>query len=507
MSASASRKRRQTLNNEGLNARQQSEAAAKAEKKKKRLPKVLFGIFCALCVALIAALVIISYKQKEAINDAKYADTIGASTTVVATCGNVELTAAMYNYFYSNVVNQSASLYMYFGLQANVPLAEQTSYDGVSTYEELFIEQANESLKEYLAVYAEALANNYELTDEDKAAIETAMDAVRTSAKTYGYPKVDYYLHDAFGEGCNEANYRQYVTMMQTVSSYYSAMEETFEPTDEAVAAKYAEDPSAYDFISYTYYAVTAESTTDEESGEAIYTDEALAKAKSDADAAAASFPEEGVSTGRGNAATLTNNMNQEISDWLCDASRKDGDVKAFAFDQDEVPHSYRVVRFDSRDDNTYHRVNAYVITISVGTTEVAEGELTAQEKMDALVAGITPDMTDEAFEALVSENGYTASSNEVSKTSYNDDITAFLFSGNRAAGDYQTFTTDSTLYLVRYQSEVEDLYRDELVSNDLHESAEKEWLDGVLERHELVIDEEALKLAHTNVTLYSSEG
>lgn len=509
MSASASKKRRQAQDEQGFTQRQIAETKEKAEKKKKRMPIILFCIVAVVAIALVIVLAFFGKSQSDARLAAEMTPDYDV-TAPVATVGNESVSVPLYNYFYNQVVNNSAQIAMYFyGLQANIPLADQAYGDG--TFEDFFKEQTKTAIQEYMNIYAEAKANGYELTEEDKEAIETSMTGLRDTASQYGYPSTDYYLYRLMGKGCTEENYRDYMTIYQTAAGYVQQVNESLTPSDEEISAAYAEDPAAYDLVHYSSYTVEAEGTeveveADEDSEEAHthteYTDEAIAKAAADAEAAVASFPTEGTNTSYGNRETLTSRYNAEVAEWLFDSARKEGDVNSFA---SEDGHSYYVLRYESRDTNDYNRINAYVVAISMSADAASESDLTAAQVVEKITAGMSPDMSDEDFEKLVSDNDYTATSIEVAKDSYNEDIVNYLFSSDRVAGDYQTFQDGDTMYIVRFQSVAEQTYQYELVKDALTTKAQDEWYNSVKEKNEIVIDESMIGFANTNLTLHSA--
>lgn len=515
MSASASKKRRQQRNEAGLTPSELSASQKKAEQKKKRLPIIIFCVVTLVAVALVVGLALLADKQAEARLDAQIVPTYDI-TTVAATVGEEQITVPMYNYFYTMTVNNNASLYTYFGLQAGTPFAEQ-SYGEDQTFEDVFKEQTKSTIQQYVNIYAEAKANGFALSEDDLAAIEENIASARTTAKNSGYRKLNHFLYVNYGEGCNEENFREYLTLMQTVSSYAAKMEETFVPSDEDIENEYAENPDAYDLIHYTLYTVKAESIEEEVEAEGddeepqtqtVYTDEAKAEAKAEAEAAAESFPTEGTTESYGNKSTLVSRFDEDTAAWLVDSARQAGDVEVFEVDGGQ---SYRVIRYESRDTNDYNRVNAYVVSIPLAsssseTNEDGSAVETSNEGVIAkITAGLRKDMTDEAFEKLISDNGYTASSSEIAKTSYNEDVINFLYGSDRTAGDFQVITTESYYYVVRFQSVAEKLYRLELVEESLHETAENDWYTAVNEKNTIEIDEYALAYANTNRTLYSS--
>ncbi len=506
MSASASKKNRQQRDEQGFTQQELHANKNKEQESKKKLGTIIFCAVAVLAVALVVILALIGAKQADARRAAELAPDYDTSLAA-ATVGSYNVTVPEYNYFYNSNINSNAQLYMYFyGLQTNIPLRDQTYGDG--TFEDLFKDQTKTTIGEYINLYQEAVENGITLTAEDEKIIEDSMKDVKETAKKYGFNKVDYYLGNVFGPGCNEENYRQYLEMTKLVSTYYTMKEESCVPTADEVRAEYAANPDKYDKVTVTVYTVNAESTpAAEEGGEPTYTDEALEKAKADAEAAVINFPTEETNTVTDNKEYLAGLYGDEAGEWLLSPDRKAGDVKSFPVGEDG--HSYNVVRFDSRDDNSYNLVNAYVVAISRDVTAQDESGASISPATDTIVERIKSrmpeNMTDEAFEKLITDNGYTATAKDITKGTYQDDIYDYLYSADRKAGDFDVFSNNNFYYIVRYVSESETTYQYSLVSDALKDQKLHEWYDVASVKNEVIINEDVLVHANTNITLYSN--
>ena len=482
MSASASKKRRKLQNEQGLTPQEQAAAAAKQEKKRKTRPIIIFCIVAVLAIALIVVLALASSRQKEEIMDKEYADTIGASTTVLATCGDETITAAVYNYFY---------------LSADSP-------DDIAKF--------NDDLEETLNVYIAAKEAGFQLSDEDNAWIEEQMDAVRKSASSQGtHVKADYLLSSYYGIGCNETNFREYLTIVRTVTAFETDLNENY-PGTEAVEAEYSANPEKYDVVSYDLYTPKMEAAEAEESEEAEEAEEAEAEETDDtealralAEAAEKDFPEDESNAQSGNATNLSSSYNEDVANWLFDAARKEGDVKSFAIEDSEGKVTYRVFRYKDRDTNDYYPVNAEFALFSASASE--EGEVADTASLEEAIAGVVaassenPELSTDDFSTLISEaGGYYFGEMSVYKNSFSEDIINYLYSENRAKGDTQYFSLDSAYYLVRYQSLADEYYRITLVRNSLLTA----YVNEIKAAHELVIDESAYPLTSVTEEVYT---
>lgn len=497
MSASASKKKRKELEEQGLSAKDLA-AQKEREKKNKALRNILI-VALAILVCAAAVFAVISL-----INRPSY-DT----KATVATVGSEKISVPVYDYFYNNTVSQLyTNSYMSYFIEKDKLFSEQSLGD--QTVEEYMKDATKSNIQEVLNTVAKAKEAGYKLSDEEKQSMTDAIESLKTEASSYGYTSTEKYLHARFGEGCSISAYKEYLELILTYTGYLSQRQDDFQPTAEELQAEYEKDTSAYDLVSYTYATSAAESTKVEKTGEeaeegdedasttddTVYTDEAKAAAKEKAESYLEEMPED-AATNTTNKSSVSSSMSEEIADWLFDDARKEGDIKVFAKTEEEI--YFYTVRYEGRDTNDYCLVNANIISIAkdAADAEVKEGEQTAAEKKDALIAAIKDGMTDEEFSEAVSALGYTASTNSVSHTYSMEEIREWLFDESRKAGDiFTAYENDSDYYVIRYVSTDEETYRDKMIKNTLW----NEEYESIISGNEIVIDEDLLKYAYTDL-------
>ena len=501
MSASASKKKRKVLEDQGLSAK--NVASQKAHEKKSQTVKSVMLVVLAMLVCFAAVFAVIKL-----VNKPSY-DTDAAAVTV----GTEKVTVPVYNYLYSTL---SANYFSANLIQGGVSFSQQTSMLGGGTVEEFMKQTTNSTLKEVLNVVAKAKADNYQLTEDDKAYIESGLTAVKNEATQFSFSDVDKYLKARYGEGCDRDSYKDYLTLTTIYSSYASKLSETFKPTAEDLQKAYDEDHTVYDLVTVTYMTVAAESsqaaptgtltpdgsgTTANTTTPTIYTDEAKADAKEKADSYVKEMPED-ASTRTLTKSNATGIFTEEIVNWLYDDARKEGDVEAFAGNEEKT--KYFTVRFDGRDDNNYCLVNANILKINKdkeGET-VKEGEKTAVQKRDDLLAAIKDGMTDEEFKQALSAQGLSSEANSYTRTYEVAEVRDFLFDSSRKAGDLlTTYESDTAYYVVRYVSTEEETYRNQMIRNNLW----SKYYSDISSANELVVDEEMMKHAFTDLTFNSN--
>ena len=510
MSASASKKKRKELEEQGLSPKAAAAQEAK-EQKQKTLRNVLI---VALCVAVAAAAI---FAVISLVNKPDY-DTKAA----VATVGDEKITVPVYDIFYNQTAN---SLYNYgysYFIQPGVPLSQQSNaLGGEGTMEDFFKDNASSSIQTAYNYYIQAKEAGYQLTDEQKEALKQEVEAVKTAASNYGFPNVNRFLSAYYGKGCTLSDYETYLNVNAMYNGYYNKLQEDFAPSAEEIQAAYDKEPEAYDFVKYTYAIANAESTTvpaedakQDEGAEntdptaateipttTVYSDEAKAAAKETADSYVEKMPED-AKTVSNDKASVNSSMGDEIAGWLFDAARKEGDTNVFARNEDGT--SYCTIRFEGRDVNDYRRVNANVISITKDKedAEPKAGEQTAKEKFDALVKAAESGMSDEAFAEAVSALGYSATVSPISKNYSNEEIRSWLYEEGRKEGDVTAeIENDTTYYVVRYVGLEEDSYRDTRVKEQLW----NELTQSIASAKEISFVEDMMQHANTDLTFQSN--
>ncbi len=509
MSASASKKKRKELEEQGLSAK--DVAARKEKEKKSRQLRNLLIVVLAVAVALAAVFAVIKLVNRPSY-DLK---------APAATVGEEKITVPMYDYFYNLTASNFYNSYSFL-IQDGVPLSQQSSFfGGDGTLEDYMKDTTNSSLREIFNVCAKAKADGYQLSGEQQDSIKEALDSLKTEAATYGFSNADKYLAARFGEGCNTDNYEEYMKVFLTYTGYANRLNEEFKPTVEEITAAYVADRSAYDLVNFTYATSAAEAekteaktpdanVTDGEttaateapaSTDPVYTDEAKAAAKAKAEEYLKEMPEDATTTSY-NKDSVNSYFNEDIANWLFDDARKDGDVQVFPKDEKET--YFYAVRFNSRDTNDYCLINANIISVAKDKedAEIKEGEQSAKEKFDALVAAVKEGMSDEDFSKAVTALSYSDSTTSVSRTYSLEEIRDFLFDENRKEGDLLTsYENDTAYYLVRYASTDDETYRDTMVKNKLWNT----YYEGIATANEIKVDEELLKHANTDLTFHKS--
>jgi len=479
MSASREKRSRQGTQEEILNQKLAAEAEHKAKKKK----NTLIGIAVTLVVVLLIGSIVL-------VNGPFF-----LHSTVAVTTGSHELSPVQVRYYYLDSYQQMVNsgygsiLSMMYGEQTDI---SQVIYDDTTgqTWAEYVMETALEDIRTSYAIYDDAMANGYTLSEEGAQALKQAMDTIDLYAQMYGV-STDVYLSNIYGRGANKETYEAYQNVLAIVNEYQVTKSESYTYDEATLNATYEADPTLYKAYTYRSYLVSVnnEDGTKPE-GDALTAAMEEAKATAEKMAADSEGNEQSYLAScvkvSGNEAHLDGeltlrksvrreNMSISIREWVTDPAREAGDTAAIEYEG----NGYYVVYFLGSDDNDYDAWNIRSIYINATTTD-ADGNSVidfeaVQPQVDALMADVEAsadllaDMDGLAMAFSDDENTYTTGGvyEYVSKASFHESVTEWLYAEGRKAGDYELIQTNNGYYFI-YVEENAGNYRDYLISLDL---------------------------------------
>lgn len=443
-----------------------------------------------------------------------------ASHSTAATTGSHNVTPAMVNYFFADVQNTTqqtyGDLYSYM-IDSEKPLSEQMyNEEEGTTWADFFNEQALTKISQTYAIYDDAVANGFALTEEDHQQIDSYLSSFETYAGYYGFSNADGYIAASYGSGCNAKNFREYMELTLLVSNYCASKQDELTYSAEDIAAAYAEAPNDYDKVTYRKFSLSFSDLLETEDAEV--TDEIKAQVKDIAETMAAEC--NGKDADSFNAACISNAAENtksyyeedadyslradvayaacesQAADWLFDA-RTEGDTAAF-----ETETGYIVVFFVSRSTNDMNLVNVRHILVSVneGATEdeKAAAKTTAEDILAEYMAG---EQTEEAFAELAKTNSADGSAAEGGLyedvypgqmvTAFND----WCFDASRQTGDVDIVETEYGYHVIYFVGQSETVYRDFLVENTLKTADYTAWEEGLTADASYTVNEKGLAL------------
>lgn len=177
---------------------------------------------------------------------------VSAREKVVATAGEYELTLGQLQVYYwmefRNFMSQYGTYASYFGLDVSQPLDTQmcSGLEEARTWQQFFLEGALNSWNNYRAMAAEADANGFELTEQQRSAIDNAAAELEEAATANGFESGIAMLHSSLGAGAELEDYVYFMELYYKANGYYAQIAQSFEPTDEQLDDYFEEHAEGY---------------------------------------------------------------------------------------------------------------------------------------------------------------------------------------------------------------------------------------------------------------------
>lgn len=527
MSASHKKQLRKEQNAAQMTEKQQ---AAQKEAKKLRLYTVLF----AAAIVLMIGIVIFSTVSSSGI--------IERGTTAV-TVGDSKISAVELNYYYFDAINEYVEQWGDYisltGLDTTAPLNEQEVSEG-TTWADYFLDYATENIHSVYAVYNEAKAAGYTLSEEDAASIDSSIATMEMYALYYyGYSDLDSFLVAMYGNGSNEETYRAYAEVQYVASAYANDHMDSLTYSDDDIAAVLAEEPKAYNTYAYNYYYLSTSSfleggTTDED-GNVTYSDEEKAASVEACKAAADSLLEQNIdsvvlfdkaisnleintdTTASSTAVTdkLYTGLSATLKDWVSADERTVGELGCIPYETESTDaegnttttvNGYYVVLFLGSDDNQYlmNNVRHILVSFTGGTTDDDGNTVYSDEEKAAALAEAEEilaeyeagEMTEDAFAALANEYSDDTGSNTtgglyeniVPSSSYVENFLNWVIDDARTPGETGIVETEYGYHIMYFVGDSELTYRDYMIISALRTEDMTEWQDALVEASAMTV-------------------
>lgn len=502
MSASREKKNRQDLSESNWsNPKTAREAQQRKEEKRTNILYATIGV-----VFLIVAIMAVVWKSN-----------IIPKMATAATINGEKYSAAEVNYYfqnyYSNWVNQNYYYLSYIGLDTNADLRDQI-YSEDQSWFDFFMEQTLDYMASVQAFNDAAAEEGFAWTDEMQADYDSSIEALETTASSYGYTEKQY-LGMIYGSTMTEKIYQEQLQRSLLAQYYSQAHQDSLTYTEDELTAAYNEDPNAYDQVSYEYVRISgAAATTDEEGNEIEVTDEmaaqAMADAKATADALYADWQAGGDLDQLAEDAGLTVSASETgsysdsvVMNWLFDEDRQAGDTAVL---EDTDGSAYYVVGFNERLHD-YHPIDVRHILIQPEASELSsddegyEADVEAkdaeakQKAEDLLAQWQSGEATEESFAELAKEN--TADSNAAQGGLYEDvtrgtmveEFNDWCFDPARQAGDTGIVETTYGYHVMYFVGTAPETFWELQVTNALKSNDMTAWSEEMVEGYTIEQD------------------
>ncbi len=414
-----------------------------------------------------------------------------------------KLSPAMLNYYYVSGVNE-VKQYMGGVMDEETPLDEQEySGDEYETWADYFMNYAASAAARVYAIYDEAMANGYTLSEEGKISVDNEVQMMDLYAQMYGYGTGDAMLSMQFGSGCNMKNYEEYITVNTIANEYAAKIQNELTYTDADLEAYYAENADMFDAVNYRSFTLTPALLGQEEGSEDAAAVEAAAKAMAEASQGneeafleqAASYQNEEYNAEE---ATIREDIAyaaaaESYRDWLKEDGRKAGDTTYVNISD----NSYMVLYFLGESDHSYQLPNVRHILLSASSTTDEAAMAEAKEKAEAVLAEFQAgEQTEEAFAELAKANSADNAENgglyeNIAPDTMVETFDAWCFDEARQIGDTGIVETEYG-YHVMYFSGYGRVYNDYLVENAMRNADFQAWNTEVTADLEYSVNENA---------------
>jgi len=548
MSASSKKKLRNEQQAAKLTERQLSE-----QKEAKKL-KIYTITFVAVLVVLLVIAVVFGITNTISNSGMR------ERNTVALTVGGHEINNAEMNYYFIDSLNSyfsgdNAYMVQLGLLDTSLPLDEQVNPLTGQNWAEYLLEYATQNIKSNYALADAANAAGFVLPEEYAMNVDSIVSNMELYASLYGYADSAAYLKAMYGNGADMDSYRQYVETSILAQAYYNTYGENLVYEEADLRAAEAENFNKFSSFTYNYYYLTASKfleggTTDSE-GNTTYSDEETAASIKAAEAAAkaliadittaeeldAAISELSINAESETPVTSTLYENalyssiasEEVAQWLSESGRKEGDMTYLANEVTSTDsetgetitsiNGYYVLYFHGVEDNTYGLKNARHILAAFegGSYDSATGMTTYTDEEKAAAKALAEewlaqwksgDATEESFAALANEK--SADGDGTTGGLYEDiypgqmvaAFDAWVFDGNRKAGDTGIVETEYGYHVMYYCGESDTTYRDFMIENDLRSTDISDWYTGLLEN--TVVTEGDTSYVNTGIIMNS---
>lgn len=501
-----------------------AKAARRAEEEKARRERKKYNITVTVVVAcFVLVLIFVALFGSNLFYNRTTALEIGGEKFSVADFNYNYF--SVYNSYYSNVYStygSSAELMSMFLPSSGKSFRDQAYLAGEDmTWADFFTESAIDRMKSQAMLCAAARAEGYELTQEDRDAIDETIEGLRASVVEGGYKNLNAYLNATYGKGMTEKVFRANMEREYIASGFAQSKSDSFTFTDQQIADNYTENAADFDFYRYRIYGFSGAAVTDDESteeDETLSAEDAAAKAKEDADAYLAAVTDEqsfldyaaSLNTEDedydADSATLRtaqgSRVTETVREWLSDPARKAGDVEVVKSGDDASTTYYYVVYFLNRDNNRYDAVSGYYGLVAEDETEVTDVEedkkASALEELNTARAKELKDtydaMTEKGYDAFVKlmneSSDVIDESGDITMSGLYDiveELADWLHDPARKEGDVDVVYVEGTGAFLVYYTGVDGVYGDLMSEADLRSDAYTAWEDEQLKNYETV--------------------
>ena len=470
MGASKEKKRRLEEKNAGVETKWDVREKENAEEKKKKKRNYIIGGVVAVFTVLILF----------------FSSNFFYRTFAAVKIGDVGYSAPEYKYFYYDTYSSYYNMYYsYYGEYASYFMPDEETLKSATL----------ENMQQITMLCDEANAAGFTLSDEVLAEIDKNMASVEEYAKNNNFTGVNNYLAANYGKGMNKELYRELLEKSYLAANYYSEVYNSYEYTDDELAAYYNEHENEYDKITYYvkfFDGAAVEDDPETTEDETVTQEEAMAEAKAEAEAYYADDPYAVFADSGEPTTSAGGDISSDYASWLTSKERSEGDVTLV-----ETESGYYVVCFVARDDNDYDMVNVRHILIKPEEVDESAYENdddynAALEAADAAAKEKAQEIYDEWLAGDATEETFAAAADEYSDDSPEGGLYENVYKGQMVEefeewcfepheyGDTEIIETTYGYHIMYYVG-LGDNYRLYTAENSMRSEDYNAWLEEKL--------------------------
>ncbi len=337
-----------------------------------------------------------------------------------------------------------------------------------------------------------------ELPDQTER-IDTLMKSMKERAASEKL-SLSNYLANHYGKGMNEKTFRNIFKHLLDVSSIQSEKYKSFTYDEATLQAKYDEDPSKYDVVSYRFYSYSPDDKDAEKKAEEFnskVTDEESFKslaAESDAKISEEKG-EEAPAQDPSLDTTLASDQRSKyiepaVMDWLFSKDRQANDHTVIK----TTNGLYQVVMFLERHQPQDPSYDSRHILLKVDPEATEEEQAKVKENIEKLKAEFEAgDRTEESFAELASKNSEDPGSSNngglyagIKKGQFVPEYEEWCLDENRQSGDVEIIKSTYGYHLIYFVKTNGPEWQD-LVSSELRDADFRAWLESAEQEVEVV--------------------
>ena len=322
-------------------------------------------------------------------------EAIAAANTVVATMGDVQLTNGELQVYYWEEVyaflQEYAGYTSYFGLDYSLGLDVQMceAAEIPMTWQQFFLDSALGTWRSYQAMGLERVANGIEMDADTQTYLDGLEAELKLNAENTGHESVEAMIKSFVGAGPSVEDYINFIKCYYDGYGYFSYVYDNTLPTAEDVDAYFTENEASYAeqgvtkdsgvYVDVRHILIQPKDGQTGEDGYPVYTDEAWAEAKAEADRIygiwkngdttedrfAQLAQEHSVDGSAANGGLYTGvyqgQMVENFNNWCFDESRTAGD-----FDLIQTQFGYHIMYFVGSEDIWYSTAEYDLISQTV---------------------------------------------------------------------------------------------------------------------------------------------